>query len=239
MKQIKCSNCGEENSFLNQKCKKCGGFIQQRVPNLNLFETMIEVLEKPSVTFHKICLSEQKNYIFLLFSFTGFSLLFALYSFTSFGRLYSNLLYLLLPSLVFGPLLGIFNLSLFSYFSFFITGKILKGESTLRNIRAIIAYSLIPIVLATLFVLPTELIIFGMYLFTNAPSPAVYKPIPYYILISLDVISVIYSLFLFYKGLKVANNFNELKTFYGFIILLIIFSTIFYLQIIIIQSFLK
>jgi len=237
MKQLKCPNCGEENSFLNQKCKNCGGFLQQRVPNLNLFETIIEVLEKPSFTFHKICLSEQKNYIFFLFSFAGFSLLFTLYSITSFGRLYSNLLYLLLPSLVFGPLLGIINFSLFSYFSFFITQRILKGESSLRNIRAILAYSLTPIVLATIFVLPTELIIFGMYLFTNVPPPSIYKPVPFYILVSLDILSVIYSIFLFYKGLSIANNFNSLKSFLGLIILMIIFAAMFYLQILVLYSF--
>lgn len=239
MKQIKCSNCNYNNSYLNTKCQNCGSFLQPRIPNINLFETIYNIIEKPKSTFHKICLSEQKNYIFLLYSFAGYGLLFTLYWFASVGLFYSNLLYLLLPAIVIGPILGISIFSLFSLLTYLISKKIFKGEASHKNIKAIVGYSLVPIVFSTIFIFPTELIVFGMYLFTNNPTPADYKPSVFYILISLDVICVFYSIILFFIGLKVANNFNMLKSIVCFFVSFLVFLTITLLPMIIIKMYLS
>ncbi len=226
MSEIVCGNCKTINSNLNAKCKSCGSFLQTRVPNLNLFDTMWEVIEKPKETFQKICLSEQKNYVFLLFSIAGLGLIFTAYWYAKIGEHYSNLLFLLLPALAIGPISGVLLFYLFTYLSFQISVKIFKTDVTLRNLRAVIAYSLVPIVFATIFILPVELIVFGLYFFTESPSPQLYKPLAFYVLISLDILCVLYSLVLFYKGIGVSNNFGKKKNIFAWLIFLLLLGLI-------------
>jgi len=224
MNVIECSNCKTSNSILNPKCKKCGSFLQSRVANLNLYETVWEVLEKPKETFIKICLSEQKNYVFLLFAITGLGLIFTAYWYAGIGNSYTNLLYLLLPALVIGPVTGFILFYLFTYLAYHISKKLFKSDVTLRNLRAVTAYSLVPAVFATLFILPAELIVFGLYFFTKNPPPHLYKPEAYYVLISLDALSILSSLFLFYIGIKLANNLEKGKAIILVTLLIILFA---------------
>ncbi len=223
MNVIQCTNCKTTNSILNPKCKNCGSFLQPRVPNLNLFDTMWQTIEKPKEAFLKICLAEQKNYVFLLFAITGIGLIFTTYWYCNIGERYSNLLDLLLAGIFIGPFIGVIIFYIFSYLSFLISVKLFKGESTHRNMRAVAAYSLVPVVFATIFILPAELIVFGLYFFTQNPSPQMYKPEAFYALISLDSLSILYSVILFFIGSKVSNNTNTIKTLFMTIILLAVF----------------
>jgi hypothetical protein len=223
MNTIDCTNCKTVNSVLNPKCKKCGSFLQRRVPNLNLSETMWEIIEKPKDTFFKICLSEQKNYVFLMFAIFGIGLIFTSFWYSGAGGHYANLLNLLVHGLAFGPFIGVIVFYIFTYLAFMISSKIFKTETTLRNIRAVTAYSLVPVVFATIFILPTELIVFGLYFFTINPSPYMFKPEAYIALMSLDCLSVLYSMILFYVGITISNNIGKIKALVLTLILIFVF----------------
>jgi hypothetical protein len=239
MDVIICTNCKAQNSVLNPKCKECGSILQHRVANLNLTDTIWQVLERPKEAFQKICLSEQKNYVFLIFAFIGIGLMFTTYWHYGAGDHYNNLLYLLIQGLAFGPFVGVIVFYVYSYLSFLITKHIFKTETNIRNLRATIAYSLIPALFATIFILPTELIVFGLYFFTSNPSPLIYKPEAYYVLVSLDILSLIYSIFLFYIGIKVSNNIGKAKSFLITVILLIVFACLVFLPMEILRGILK
>ena len=223
MDVIECTNCKTSNSILNAKCKNCGSFLQRRIPNLNLFDTIWEIIEKPKEAFLKICLAEQKNYIFLIFSIVGIALIFTSFWYAGAGEQFPNLLNLLIIGLVSGPFIGVIIFYIFTHLAFLISSKIFKTEITLRNIRAITGYSLVPAIFATLFVLPAELIAFGLYFFTTNPSPVMFKPEAYYVLMALDTLSVLYSMILFYVGILISNNIGRIKTLFLTIILIFVF----------------
>jgi hypothetical protein len=239
MDVITCTNCKTQNSILNSKCKECGSIIQRRVPNLDLVDTMWQVMERPKETFLKICLSEQKNYVFLIFAFIGIGLVFTAFWHSGAGEHYNNLLYILLQGLALGPFVGVIVFYIFSRLSYLITKHIFKTEVTLRNLRAVTAYALVPSLFATILILPTELIVFGLYFFTNNPSPLMYKPQAYYVLISLDILCIIHSIFLFYVGIRVSNNTKKIKSLFITIILLVVFLCLTFLPMEILRGILK
>ena len=74
---INCSVCQTENDEFSIVCKKCGGFLQNRVPNLDLFDVLWKIIESPRSAFRTIMLSEHKNYAVFLYSLIGIAITFA------------------------------------------------------------------------------------------------------------------------------------------------------------------
>ena len=233
MMTINCKTCEKTNSILNTKCNSCGSILQGRVTNLNLFEVMWEIIEQPKKTFLKICLSEQKNYVYLLFSIIGIGFLFTKFWLNGIGQYYPNLLNLLIYGMALGPVVGVLLFFIFTRCSYFISSKIFRTEVTQRNITAITAYSFVPILFSTIFILPTKLIVFGLYLFTIVPSPQYIKPEVFYILSGLDVLCLLYTMILFFMGVFVSSNASILKSIIITCTLLILFAVIIFLFLIV------
>jgi hypothetical protein len=142
---------------------------------------------------------------------------------------YPHLLNLIFFGLAIGPFLGVILLLIIGILLYLISKFIFRTEGTFRNLLVITAYSMTPIVFSTILILPVVLIIFGLYFFMNNPSPYIIKPAPYYILISLDGICVLYSFILFFIGIKVANNIKFFKSIVITIIILAILILLIYL----------
>jgi hypothetical protein len=229
MTTITCKTCGIANSILRTKCSGCGSILQGRIPNLNLFEVIWEIIEQPKKTFLKICLSEQKNYVYLLFSIIGIGFLFTKFWFNGIGQYYPNLLNLLIYGMVFGPVVGVLIFFIFTRCSYFIASKIFKTEVTRKNITAVTAYSFVPILFSTIFILTTKLIVFGIYLFTTYPSPQYIKPEVFYILSALDILCLLYTMFLFFIGILVSSNASIFKSVFITFTLLVFFALIIFL----------
>ena len=110
---------------------------------------------------------------------------------------------------------------------------IFKTEVTQRNIRAVTAYSFVPMMFSTIFILPTKLIVFGIYMFTTYPSPQYIKPEVFYILSALDVLCLLYTMVLFFIGVSVSSNASRLKSIIMTSVLLILFAAIMFLFLIV------
>jgi hypothetical protein len=95
------------------------------------------------------------------------------------------------------------------YYAF---AKLLGGKATLRSSLALLAYSLVPIVLSLFLVLPIELLTFGMYLFTSNPHPYVLKPFSYLMLVGFDAVVTAWSIFLVIIGGMVAHRLTFAKS---------------------------
>ena len=104
---IQCPVCRAENDDFAITCSECKGFIQDRVPNLNLFETGWTVLESPHKAFRTITLAEHKNYVLFLFTLFGISLSFTGFWLFRLGRYFDNLLDLIGSALSAGIVLGL------------------------------------------------------------------------------------------------------------------------------------
>ncbi|MFH0989753.1 MAG: Yip1 family protein [bacterium] len=192
---IKCSICQTENDLFAVTCKSCKAFLQNRVPNLNFFETVWKVIESPSTTFPIIVRSEQKNYSLFLFTMSGIALSFALFWFFRLGNRFTNLFELIPAATISGFGIGIV-LGAVLVIPYHIAVRLFGGLAKIRSSFALLAYSLVPVVLSLIFILPIELLTFGMYFFTANPPPYTINPVLYTILMGIDGCVVVWSLIL-------------------------------------------
>ena len=208
---ITCSVCGKENDDLAVICSHCKSYLQSKVNNLNLFETIWTLIESPRSAFKRIALARHKNYVFLLSSLLGMSLAYTLLWYKNLGGRFSNVLTLVGTGILTGPPLGILFVFLFSAVMLRI-GKLLGGKATMRNTFAVVSYAAVPIIFSLVIVFPIEIAIFGLYFFDNNPPPLVINPVIYVTLIGFDLVAVLWSWILLIEGSIVSNGFTRTKS---------------------------
>ena len=220
---INCSVCQTENDQYSTIGKKCGGFLQNRVPNLDLFDVLWKIIENPRNAFRMIMLAEHKNYAVFLYTLSGIAIMFAEFWHFKFGDRVENILLIFFLAILIGIPLGIALCPIASSIHWGLS-KILGNKASFRNSLGITSYSLTPIVISLLFVLPVELLTFGMYFFTFNPPPITIKPISYILLIGLDIALIIWAWVLLVIGTKVGNQISLWKSIlisslvYGFLL---------------------
>lgn len=204
---IRCPTCAQENDEFATVCSNCRAFLQNRVPNLNLFETSWGILESPRSTFRTIALAEHKNYAFFLYCGFGVAVAFLFFWLLKLGVFFDTLMDLLPIAFGGGTILG----ALCAFVIPLAFHGIVRALGTRRRLRqtyGMLAYSLVPVVLSVIVLLPIELMTFGMYLFTSNPDPAVIKPGSWYALASLDTICAVWTIALAIRGTRVVHGFG-------------------------------
>jgi hypothetical protein len=199
----KCPICRTENDEFATVCQKCGSFLRNRVPNLNLFETLWGILESPRKTFETIVIAEHKNFSLLLFTLFGISMMFTAFWFYRLGIYFSSLPELLMAACALGTGWGILVSPIIAFF-FHRVAQRGGRRGTFRTGYAILAYATTPVVLSLVFILPVELLTFGMYFFTHNPHPYVIKPLSYVLLLAFDGIAGVWALWLAVRGTTIA-----------------------------------
>jgi hypothetical protein len=221
----KCPVCGAENESLAITCHSCKAFLQAKVDNLDLFATIWGLIESPRATMRRIVLSTHKNYVLALAALGGIATLLIFARWRSLGRGIELGSIFGLSSL-FGIVAGILMLYLLAAFLLQIS-RILGGRGTLRNTRAVLAYSGVPLGIWLVIFLPIEFGIFGRYLFEGNPSPAVLQPVPYYVLLVLESGLSLWGLFLLATGLAEANTYPRWRGFVAVAVLLAVLTIAF------------
>lgn len=215
---IICSICKSENDQYAHICRKCGGFLQNRVHNLDLFATLWEVIEKPGSAFRLITLAAHKNYSLLLYVFYGINLMFTGICYFKLGDRFENMIMLFFWVLNIGIPLGVVLGPIVSLFHSLLI-KIFSGKSSFRTSLGITSYAFMPIAISLWLVLPIALLTFGMYLFTFNPSPMAIKPISYILLVGLNILLIVWAFILSIIGTKVGNQVPFWKSLLIIIIL--------------------
>lgn len=218
---VQCPTCSFENGEFATICSNCRAFLQNRVPNLNFFDTSWGILESPFKTFRIIGIAEHKNYAFFLFCCMGIALSFTAAWYLKLGSFFETLLDLI-PFLVgLGVVLG----GVFALVLPFLHQRITKAmgaRAIVRQSYGVLAYSFVPILLSLLLVLPIELLTFGMYMFTSNPHPAVIKPVSYYVLVGFDVLLGGWTLVLAVLGTRVVQRVSMMRSALAALLLMII-----------------
>ncbi len=191
--------------MLDLRCHACGAFIRDRVPTLNLFSALWGIFESPSRAFLRIARSEQKNYVHLLFALQGPLLLAIVLSAARAGDLGYPFGILLLLIGAAGPLLGLMLLPLGVLLTRFILRRTVQAGLRYRDVAAFIAYGLSPLMWASVIVLPLQLGLFGLTLFSTNPPGWQVQPLPFWMLTSLDGIAIAWSGLLLPRSLAVYN----------------------------------
>jgi hypothetical protein len=208
---IKCTVCLAENDDFSMTCFKCKAFLQDRVPNLNLFETGWQVIESPSKAFRKIALAEHKNYVLFLFSLLGVSLAFTAFWYFRLGTRFQSLLDLIPSAVVIGIVFGLVAAVVVTAV-YHLLARMAGGMAGFRGSLGVLAYSMTPVAFSLILILPIELLTFGMYLFTGNPHPYVIKPVSYVLLLGFDALIGLWTVTLAVVATRVGHRINIVKS---------------------------
>ncbi len=198
---IVCSVCRTENHHLAITCRSCGGFLQAKVENLDLFSTAWGVIERPRRAFRTIGLAVHKNFAYVLAATSGIAFVFLAFWIVKAGDQAESLLNIIAAALAVGPFFGIAALLAGAALAQAVS-SIVRAPLTFRNCFALFAWSMVPVVISLLVVMPVEILSFGQFFFTTNPSPLVLRPVSYVILLGLDGLFALWTLLLQFAGLK-------------------------------------
>jgi len=187
-----CAVCNTENDRLALTCKQCGGYLQTKVENLDLFSTAWGIVERPRVTCHAIAIARHKNYAIVLSAAAGVALVFFLFWFIKAGEYTDSLLNIIAAGIATGPFVGICAVLLCSLL-LRLFAMLVAAPASFWQIYAVTSYALLPVTVSAILFLPIEFMTFGLYLFMKNPSPYLLKPASYVLLMGLDGLSALWS----------------------------------------------
>ena len=160
------------------------------------------MVESPSKTMRTVAIAKHKNYGITLSAVSGIALAFFIFWLFKFGDVRQTKINLFVAGFALGPFFGILLSFIFTTILFLVT-KITKLKAAYRNIFATVSYSMLPLVISVVFLLPIEIMAFGSYFFGTNPSPYLLKPVPYVVLLILDGLFGTWTLMLLFIGIKI------------------------------------
>lgn len=167
----------------------------------------------------RIVLALHKNYALLLSSLYGIGLAFFSMWLFNLGERFENLLYLIFAGFLLGPALGITHLLLTASVGVLVS-RFFRIRMHFANVLGVAAYATVPVILSVVFLLPIELMTFGLFMFAENPSPFVIKPFPYLVFMILDGLTVLWSIGLLMIGIRTIGNLKILRAVFIVIIIL-------------------
>ncbi len=207
---VVCPVCQTQNDEFAIVCSSCKSYIQNRIANLDFFDTIWKVIESPRRAFHDITLAEHKNYSLLLFALFGVALSLTGFWYFRLGPRFDSLLDLLAGAVGAGIVIGFLAAFLFTVL-FETFARMFGGKGSVRSSLAILAYATTPVSISLAFILPIELLSFGMFLFTRNPDPFTVKPGLYLTLIGTDCAVGVWAYVLGVLGAAVSKQMSVLK----------------------------
>lgn len=230
---ITCPICKTENNHLASICFKCGGFLQAKVDNINLFETLWKLIEHPSKAFKNISMAKHKNYIALLSFLAGINLSFLLLRYWNIYDLLETTKTLFIAGVGGGILLGVLSITIISLLIFNLA-KFFKVRTLFKNVWSVVSFSFVPLIYSLIFLMPVKLLTFGIDYFGTDSSPVSLNQSVYYILMTLDSLMLLWVVALVIIAVKTIYNLTIQKSLTICVpILLVIAAGIFYSKVLI------
>ena len=226
---VTCPNCSAENAYYKETCSSCNSFIRDKISNLDLWNIMGLLIENPVKAFQLIIYSQHKNFIFFVLFFVSIKFLInaRFISLLTIGR------FTTITSLPvsFVLILSFLVIALVLFAFIFVRINSSSDFSTrFKDIFSTVTYSQLPHLFGLAVLFPIELIIFGDYIFSLNPSPFVIKETIAYTLLAVELLLILWSVFLSIAGFfvhfrKVIPALVSALIFNGLIILLLYFSS--------------
>lgn len=197
--QTICGKCQHNNPPYLSICEKCKNHLRARVVNIDLWTTILNVIEEPVKAFKQIIFSEHKNFIYFLIFLISlknlilarfFSVLF-LGAENAFTKIYLNIVIEVLFTFLF--YLSISKAQIYLYKKYF--------KFRTKDILAVNVFLSLPIIFSLIFIFPVEMIVFGQDLFSNNPYAYQVKPTPFYILLATEIVLILWMYFLWLKSI--------------------------------------
>lgn len=206
----KCKKCNHINPAYKNICSECKSYLRERVVNIDLWNTIQQIIETPAQAFKQIIFAEHKNFIIFITFFIAVKNL-VIIRFLSVPDLGLNgvtspfVLSLTLTAVLTFLLLGTF---VFFQIKFFDRRNV---NLRFKDIYAVNVYSFIPYIFGLVFIFPVELIVLGGDIFSNNPYSFEIKPLITYILIAFELITILWSFFLIFKSLLTITSIKSIS----------------------------
>jgi len=208
---INCPICKTPNHHLQTVCVSCGGFVQQKIDTINLFEMIWKIIESPRKAFRSIALARNKNYVLFQGALIGYPIVGFIFWYLNVGDSAHSFAEIFVAGLFISPFVGLIVFFLHLLFARLVIRSF--GVTTkFRNLMAVVAYTSFPLILSAILILPIELITFGMFLFTKAPNPFTLLPKSAIFLFGLDTMLGIWSLILYVISIQVLLEVKIIKS---------------------------
>lgn len=222
-----CKSCNAENPYYVLICSNCHSFLRERIVNIDLWNTIEQLIETPVIAFRRIIQSEHKNFISLIFIFAAFKLFISsiFISLALFGN--EQPLILFITRFLFfasGMLILLLILSLL----YVLVINNFGIKTRFKDLFAVLTYSFMPYSFAAIILFPIELIIFGNYLFSVNPSPYVIKSFFAWVLTSIEFLVILWSLFLTITGIYAQTKSLKFSITNSLIFNIIVYSSIYF-----------
>jgi len=199
-----CSNCGEINLLYAKNCNKCKHYLRATIVNIDLWKTIWQLFESPRKALTNVIYAEYKNFLGIVLVLLSLKLfLTSVFLQSAFKLTLPDTQYFLLNIclLVFIYLSSILMIS-------GISTQILNrySRTRLKDNLSIFCYAFIPYVLSFFILAPVEYSIFGKHWFIFNPSPFLIKETLSYLLVSIEALMLLWSLFILARGFYLQSN---------------------------------
>jgi len=217
-----CSNCSQPNPTYSLNCNKCNSFLRARIPNIDLWETVWELLVNPTQTFIKIIQAEKKNFIVFLLTIWMFKATINYYIINNYLETDISIPFAIIKGGLFSALVIIILTFLLNA-----SAKIINRPTRFKDTFAILIFSLTPILLAFSFLTPFHIALYGLYWYTVNPPPYIIKPIVSYFLYAIEGLFYLWVLLLLVLGTRIQFGADKYSSL---LIGLLLFITLFCIQ---------
>lgn len=195
-----CSKCSHINPPHKNICENCKNHLRERIVNIDLWTTILSLIENPKSAFKNIVYAEHKNFIYFLLFFISIKNL-IISRFISVPEIGLNGV---TSSLITSIILSILSTILF--FVVFTSIQIQLYKKNIYQLRFIDFFSLniyafTPYLIGLFLIFPVQLIVLGGDIFSNNPYPFLIKPFITYLLLGFEVLMIVWTVFLFIKSL--------------------------------------
>lgn len=202
---MECPICHSNNHHLATICTSCGGYLRNKVDNLDLFSMMGKVIVSPRSAMERVALAAHKNYVIVLSSAGGIAIAFYLMALLHFGEILVTLPLIVGAGFAFGMMFGIL-LALSASFYIVLAGRVIGTVVRFRDAFAIVSYSFVPVGLSITVLLPIGVMTYGLYLFTREPSAYSLNPLSFTLLSGLTMLAGFWSLWTYFTGVRLVCN---------------------------------
>ena len=218
-----CPSCGTENPVLELRCSACGSFVRDRVPTVDLFSALWGMIETPAATLLRFARSEQKNYVHVIFALMGplfMALALAAVGAGDLGVSFATLLFVIGIA---GPVLGLLLFPVVALLSVRMLRWFFGLDLRYRLVAGYIAYASTPLMWSSVVLLPLQLAIFGITLFSTNPAGWSMQPLPFWLLAGLEIVAVIWTALLLPLSLRVHGLSHSRAMVFSGIVMLSVF----------------
>jgi hypothetical protein len=150
-----CSICGVKNSKFDVKCRNCSAFLQSPVRVLNFFEILYLLFSSPRIAFHKIIISERKNFVVLLIYLFGVYLSVDIFYLLHAGEKFDNLISLMFIIFAIGSVVGLIFVLCISLVLKLLF-KFSDEKPNFKSLFALLSYITAPMSISISFLLPAK-----------------------------------------------------------------------------------